>query len=248
MISDLVTTRSVTWTQSLQVDAGVRRRTAWHCHDQKGCTGHTQYVAARGVFHVSVAVTRVCHECSGTSFQALLHLFNVQRWHYNILVVLTCETYSILYLCCLYKQIRQLIYMLCSQVRPPLLLWRSGTEHIYTESGSRDVWVNHGRQSPPPTGEGVLCECASYSFLKHSAEIGCDTGFFTTPQSGCESAVKLIKPSRIYWLVYDLNNQTPWFLALQSGEMHHLIQIWKTWYWKSGISARKPGTKQERDT
>ncbi len=37
----------------------------------------------------------------------------------------------------------------------------------YTDSGSRDVWVNHGLQLHPPTGEGSLCECGSYSVSKH---------------------------------------------------------------------------------
>lgn len=55
-----------------------------------------------------------------------------------------------------YRQIRRLIYVLRSQVPPLLLLWQSWTEHIYTDSGSRDVWVNNGRQSPPQTDEGSL--------------------------------------------------------------------------------------------
>lgn len=28
------------------------------------------------------------------------------------------------------------------------------------------VWVNHGRQSLPPTDESSPCECGSYSVLK----------------------------------------------------------------------------------
>lgn len=38
---------------------------------------------------------------------------------------------------------------------------QSRNVHLYTDSGSRDIWVIHGWQSLPQTDEGSLFECGS---------------------------------------------------------------------------------------
>lgn len=51
-------------------------------------------------------------------------------------------------MCTVYRRIQRVIYVLRSQAPLSLRRWQRGTEHIYTDNRSKDVWVNHGRNRP----------------------------------------------------------------------------------------------------